>query len=170
MANNRLNESVRQAIIAEVMKEYDFKSPSEFESEVKALADKHMTDEEKLMVRQHLEISKHFPMEIHPFYLGSISGYLANRSVKIPSRMRELGSDFMKEAKEIGDRANEVLYDKTKLVNLIYANKTVGQFKKNLPQFIKQLNEVIGSNKSLAPAVAMDTTFLDKYRKVQNES
>ena len=170
MANNHLNESVRQAIIEEVMKGYNFKSPDEFESEVKALADKHMTDEEKLMISQHAEISKHFPMEIQPFYLSHISRYLMNRSIKIPSRMRMSDSDFMKEVKEIGDCANEVLNDKTKLVDLIRANKTVGQFKKNLPQFTKQLNEVIGSNKSLAPAVAMDTTFLDKYKKVQNES
>lgn len=170
MANNHLNESVRQAIIEEVMKGYNFKSPDEFESEVRALADKHMTDEEKLMVSQHAEISKHFPMEIHPFYMSNISRYLMNRSIKIPSRMRSSDSDFMKEVKEIGDCANEVLNDKTKLVNLIHSNKTISQFKKNLPQFVEQLNKVLSSGSPSAPATVADMSFLDKYKKVQNES
>lgn len=169
MANNHLNESVRQAIIEEVMKGYNFKSPDEFTSEVKALADKHMTDEEKLMISQHAEISKHFPMEISPFYLSHISRYLMNRSIKIPSRMCMSDSDFMKEAQEIGGRASEVLQDRTRLVNLIHANKTISQFKKSLPQFVEQLNKVLSSGHPSAPATVADMSFLDKYKKVQNE-
>lgn len=168
MANNHLNESLRHAIINEVVKNYSFKTPDEFEAEIKALAAKHMTDEEKLMIERSEGISKHFPMEIHPFYLGNISRYLMNRSINIPSRMRQSDSGFMVEAMEICSRANEVMRDKTRLVSLINDNKTISQFRKNLPQFTEQLNKVLNSTKALTPATTTDTSFLDKYKKVQD--
>ena len=167
MANNHLNEYRRRAIVDEIIKDYTFKAPEEFVAEIKELVDKHMTDDEKQMLKTIDEIQKVFRIDIYQFYMSSVSRYLMNHSVTIPKRMSEEGSDFMNDVREVAARANEVAQDKIRLTRLVDNNKTISQFKKNLPQFVEQLNKVLNSKKESTPATLANTSFLDKYKKVE---
>lgn len=62
MANNHLNESIRNAIAEEVLKDYNFKSPSSFVADINRLVDKHMTDREKELLEVFRAVSQDFPV------------------------------------------------------------------------------------------------------------
>lgn len=165
--NNHLNEVTRNLIIEEIMKDYNFKQPEEFIEEIQILVDKHMTELEKRAVKDIKSLVKMFHIHCRVFNYSLVSMYIANtrNGILIPQRMHDPNSDFGKELKEIGDRADDVYQDIAKLRTIVNSNKTIGQFRKNLPQFTKYLDKVLSGVNTGVPATATDTSFLDKYRK-----
>ena len=165
--NNHLNEATRNRIIEEAMKDYSFKSPEEFIEEVQALANKHMTEAEKQAVKDVKGLVNMLPIYYRVFNYSQVSMYIANAcdGILIPRRMHDPNSDFGKELKEIGGRADDVYQDIAKLRTIINSNKTIGQFRKNLPQFTKYLDKVLSDANTGVPVIVMDTSFLDKYKK-----
>lgn len=170
MANNHLNESVRDAIVEEVLKDYDFKSPSSFMEDIIKLADKHMTDKEKKLLEVFREVSEVFPTHITEFSLRYLAQYLQGCSIVIPRRLSSGNSDFMAEAAAIGDEAKEVHVMRSQLISAVKRYNTVSKFKQNLPQFVPHLERVLKQVTKNVPADPLDMAKFDKYKKVQNES
>lgn len=170
MANNHLNESIRNAIAEEVLKDYNFKSPSSFVADINRLVDKHMTDREKELLEVFRAVSQDFPVYLSEFNLSCLSKYLQGYSIALPKRLSSSNSDFMAEATAIGDEAKEVHVMRAQLISAVRRYHTISKFKQNLPQFIPHLERVLKQVAKNVPAEPLDMSKFDKYKKVQNES
>lgn len=163
-----LSVCLRNEIIEEICKDYNFTPPNVYADKIRELADKHMTDGEKKMLKAISEISEVFPVSLAPseFYLSEIDSYLNGYFIILPERLRKVGEDnlFLLDAKSIGLEAKKTRLDKSTLASVIHSCETVNKFKRSIPQFVKYLDTVIERIGQEVPDETIDTSFLNKYK------
>lgn len=163
---SRLSRAVKEEIAKEILKSFKFKTPKEFVEEIEAIAISKMTQEERDILEKLREYKSVFGFTFHELNLYNMSRYLSGYRIVVPIRMCEHDSEFHAATSEICDDALETYKDKQKLIDMVNACTTIRSLRRNLPQFSEQIDRVLGRMTADVPAVAFDTTFLDRYKKV----
>lgn len=164
---SRLTRAVKEEIAKEILKSFNLKTPEEFVKEIEAIAVSKMTQEERDILEKLHEYKTIFGFNLHEFNLYNMSRYLSGYRIIVPSRMHKYDSEFRDAISEVCDAASETSKDKQKLIDMVNACTTIKNMRRNLPQFTEQIDAVLSRMTADVPAVTFDTTFLDKYKRVE---
>ena len=163
---SRLSKAVKEEVAKEILKSFKLKTPEEFVKEIEAIAMSKMTQEERNILANLREYKSVFGFTFHELNLYNMSRYLSGYRIVVPIRLYKHDSEFHAAASEICDAAFETYKDKQKLIDMVNACTTIKSMRRNLPQFREQIDAVLSRMTADVPAVAFDTAFLDKYKKV----
>ena len=164
---SRLTRAVKEEIAKEILKSFNLKTPEEFAKDIRDIAVRMMTQEERDILKNLGEYKMVFGFSLHEFNLYNMSRYLSGYRLVIPHRMSACDSEFFNAIREVCDLADETQKDKQKLIDMVNSCTTIKNLRKNLPQFSEQIDRVVGRMTADVPAVTFDTTFLDKYKRVE---
>lgn len=164
---SRLSKAIKEEIAKEILKGFKLKTPEEFVKEIEAIAMSIMTKEERDILEKLREYKSVFHFDFREFNLYNVSRYLSGYRIVVPYHMFKRESEFCRAISEIGDAALETYKDKQKLIDMVNACTTVKNMKCKLPQFSGQIDAVLSRMTADVPATTFDTTFLDKYKKVE---
>lgn len=164
---SRLSRAIKEEITKEILKGFKLKTPGEFAEEIRDIAVRMMTQEERDILKKLNEYKMTYSLSLHEFNLYSESRYLSGYRLVIPHRMAAYDSEFRNAVREVCDQADEVQKDKQKLIDMVNSCATIKSLRKNLPQFVEQIDAVLGRTTANALTVTFDTSFLDKYKETK---
>lgn len=164
---SRLSKTIKEEIAKEILKGFKLKTPEEFAKEIEAIAMSKMTQEERDILEKLREYKSTFRFDLHEFNLYGVSRYLSGYRIAVPYRMWDRDSEFRNAVREVCDKADETQKDKQKLIDMVNLCTTIKSLRKNLPQFVKQIDAVLSRMTADVPAVTFDTSFLDKYKETK---
>lgn len=164
---SRLSRAIKEEIAKEILKGFKLKTPEEFVKEIEAIALSMMTQEERDILEKLREYKSVFGFTLHELNLYNMSRYLSGYGIVVPARMYKHDSEFHAATSEVCDAALETYKDKQKLIDMVNACATIKSLRKNLPQFVKQIDAVLSRMTADVPAVTFDTSFLDKYKETK---
>lgn len=164
---SRLSRAIKEEIAKEILKSFKLKTPGEFAKEIEEMAIRMMTQEERNILEKLVEYKSIFSLDVREFNLYSMARYLSGYRLVIPYRMSARNSEFLNAVREVCDQADETHKDKQKLIDMVNSCTTIKSLRKNLPQFIEQIDAVLSRMTADVPAVTFDTSFLDKYKETK---
>lgn len=164
---SRLSRAIKEEIAKEILKSFKLKTPEEFVKEIETIAISMMTREERDILAKLREYKQVFHFDFREFNLYNVSRYLSGYRLVIPYRMFARDSEFLNAISEVCDAALETHKDKQKLIDMVNSCATIKSLRKNLPQFVKQIDAVLSRMTADVPAVTFDTSFLDKYKETK---
>ena len=164
---SRLSKAIKEEIAKEILKSFKLKTPEEFVKEIEAIAMSMMTQEERDILEKLREYKSVFGFTLYELNLYNMSRYLSGYRIVVPARMYKHDSEFHAATSEVCDAALETYKDKQKLIDMVNACATIKSLRRNLPQFSEQIDRVLSRMTADVPATTFDTTFLDKYKRVE---